>query len=215
MTELQCSFCGKPRDEVKRFIGGPGNIFICNECVGECADVLGDMPPGGRRIELDEMTMKAFLEEFGRPPDSITVGEVLDVYDAQALVVRTRVRKSPKNPEPETPVVATLPTIAKSELDAFLSRKYGVPAINLDSCDEMIAGVADVLPREICTKHKLVPVNRVGTSLVIAMADPSNIHAIDDVKFLTGYNVEVVVATEEEIMRAIEKHVSEKFEKEI
>ncbi|MDO8621811.1 MAG: type II secretion system protein GspE, partial [bacterium] len=55
-------------------------------------------------------------------------------------------------------------------------------------------------------KHALVPVNRVGGSLIIAMADPSNIHAIDDVKFITNLHVEVVVASEAAIRRKIDKH---------
>ena len=51
-------------------------------------------------------------------------------------------------------------------------------------------------------KHQCIPVNRAGASLILAMSDPSNIFAIDDIKFLTGYNIEVVVASEQAIKEA-------------
>src|SRR6185436_9456840 len=63
-----------------------------------------------------------------------------------------------------------------------------------------------LIPKEVSEKHQVVPVNRAGASLIVAMSDPSNIFAIDDVKFLTGYNIEVVVAAEAAIQTAINKY---------
>ena len=62
------------------------------------------------------------------------------------------------------------------------------------------------MPRDVVDKHLVIPVNRAGASLIVAMSDPSNIFAIDDIKFLTGYNIEVVVAAEGAIRAAIDKY---------
>ena len=60
--------------------------------------------------------------------------------------------------------------------------------------------------REVCEKHKIIPVSRSGSSLIVAMADPTNLHAIDDIKFLSGFNVEPVVASETAILASIERY---------
>jgi len=99
--------------------------------------------------------------------------------------------------------------IAEADLTGFLSKQYGVPAISLKDFD-IDEEVLKLIPKATAEKHLVVPVNRAGSSLIVAMSDPSNIFAIDDVKFLTGYNVEVVVASEEAIREAIEKHYAEK-----
>ncbi len=95
--------------------------------------------------------------------------------------------------------------VEESELLSFLSKQYHVPSINLDDF-EVDTEIVGLLTEEVAGKHQVVPVHRAGSSLVVAMADPSNIYAIDDIKFLTGYNVEVVVASESQIQRAIEKY---------
>jgi type IV pilus assembly protein PilB len=95
--------------------------------------------------------------------------------------------------------------IEESTLAQAVSERYGVPSIDLD--DFQIDGeVVALIPEDVAMKHTIVPVNRAGSTLIIATADPSNIFAIDDVKFLTGYNVEVVVAAEEAIRRAIDRY---------
>ncbi len=95
--------------------------------------------------------------------------------------------------------------IEESQLTEFLSRQYGVPAINLAEF-EIDADVIKLIPKEVAEKHQVVPVNRAGGSLIVAMSDPSNIFAIDDIKFLTGYNIEVVVSAEASIQAAIDKY---------
>jgi type IV pilus assembly protein PilB len=101
--------------------------------------------------------------------------------------------------------------IEENELTQFLSKQYGVPAINLSEF-EIDAEVIRLVPREVAEKHQVIPVNRAGASLIVAMADPSNIFAIDDLKFLTGYNIEVVVASDGAIRDAIEKYYGEQSE---
>jgi type IV pilus assembly protein PilB len=95
--------------------------------------------------------------------------------------------------------------IDENELTAFLSRQYGVPPINLTEF-EIDREVIKLIPKEVAEKHMCLPVNRAGSSLIVAMSDPSNIFAIDDIKFLTGYNVEVMVASEQAIKQAIEAY---------
>jgi type IV pilus assembly protein PilB len=95
--------------------------------------------------------------------------------------------------------------ISDDDITSFLSSQYRLPAIDLDSYD-VDAEVIRMVSREVCEKHKILPVSRSGSSLIVAMADPTNLHAIDDIKFLTGYNVEPVVASETAIHQAIERY---------
>jgi type IV pilus assembly protein PilB len=95
--------------------------------------------------------------------------------------------------------------IEENELIAFLSKQYSVPSINLSEF-EIDADVLKVLPKEVVTRHQVIPVNRTGSTLIVAMADPSNIYAVDDIKFITGLKIDVVVASEQAIAESIEKY---------
>src|SRR5579863_9909480 len=99
--------------------------------------------------------------------------------------------------------------IEEQKLTDFLSKQYGVPAINLKDF-EIDAEVIKLVPKEVAEKHLVIPVNRAGPSLIVAMSDPSNIFAVDDLKFLTGYNIETVVASEVAIKEAIEHYYAAK-----
>jgi type IV pilus assembly protein PilB len=97
--------------------------------------------------------------------------------------------------------------ISDGEITNFLSAQYRLPAINLDEY-EIDADIIKLVGRDVCEKHRIIPVSRSGQSLIVAMADPTNLHAIDDIKFLTGYNVEPVVASETAIQTAIDRYYS-------
>lgn len=101
--------------------------------------------------------------------------------------------------------LARLGYINDEEITSFLSNQYRLPAINLDEY-EIDAEVLKIVSKEVCFKHGIVPVSRSGSSLIVAMSDPTNLHAIDDIKFLSGYNVEPVVASETAIAAAIERY---------
>jgi hypothetical protein len=92
--------------------------------------------------------------------------------------------------------------IATDENIHDLAKQYGVPMIDLAAM-EIEPDVLKAVPREICERHNLIPINRSGASIILAMCDPSNIYAMDDIKFLTGYNVEAVLATKVEIKAKI------------
>ncbi len=95
--------------------------------------------------------------------------------------------------------------ISEERLVSFLSKQYGIPAINLNDY-QIDEGVVRLIPPEVAQKYQIMPVARVGANLTIAMVDPSNVFAIDDIKFMTGYNVEPVVASESAIQEAISTH---------
>ncbi|MCS6914353.1 MAG: type IV-A pilus assembly ATPase PilB [Myxococcales bacterium] len=95
--------------------------------------------------------------------------------------------------------------ISEAELTNFLAKQYGVPSINLSEF-EIAPEVIALVPPELAKRHQLIPVNRTGQTLIVVMADPSNIYAIDDLKFRTGLNIEVVVASEQAIEEAIQRY---------
>jgi len=95
--------------------------------------------------------------------------------------------------------------ITEKDLTGFLSRQYGIPTIDL-STHEVDHEIVKLIPEDVAQKYQVIPVSRTGSTLVVAMADPSNIFAIDDIKFLTGYNVEPLVASDASIKTAIEKY---------
>ncbi len=101
--------------------------------------------------------------------------------------------------------------LKEEELADFLSKQFGVPSINLAEF-EIDQEVIKLVPEEQAKKHMLIPINRAGSTLVVAMADPSNMFAISDIEFLTGYKVEVVVAPENTINDAIEGYYSQSSE---
>ena len=94
--------------------------------------------------------------------------------------------------------------VSDEEVTNFLSRQYGVPAINLQYF-EIDSSVVKLVPEETAKRYQILPLSRVGASLTIAMVDPTNVFAMDDIKFMTGFNIEPVVASESAIMDAIDK----------
>jgi type IV pilus assembly protein PilB len=95
--------------------------------------------------------------------------------------------------------------VRDEEITSLLSRQYGVPSINLDHF-EVDPAIIKIIPSETCRKYQILPLSRSGATLTIAMADPTNVFAMDDIKFMTGYNVEPVVASESSLEDAIEKY---------
>src|ERR1700680_3312723 len=94
--------------------------------------------------------------------------------------------------------------LTDEDVTNFLSRQYGVPAINL-SYFEIDPSVVKLIPFETAKRYQILPLSRVGASLTIAMVDPTNVFAMDDIKFMTGFNIEPVVASESSILAGIEK----------
>src|SRR6185503_20083464 len=95
--------------------------------------------------------------------------------------------------------------VSDDTITAILSRQYGIPSVNLElfNIDD---SVLRLIPQEVAQKHSVLPLSRVGATLTLAMVDPTNVFAMDDVKFMTGLNVEPVVVAEASIQEAIAKY---------
>ena len=97
--------------------------------------------------------------------------------------------------------------ISDDVITAVLSRQYGVPSINLDLF-QIEDDVIKLISQEVALKYTVLPISKVGATLTLAMADPTNVFAMDDIKFMTGLNVEPVIASEASIQIAIGKYYS-------
>jgi type IV pilus assembly protein PilB len=95
--------------------------------------------------------------------------------------------------------------VTDEEITSLLSKQYGVPSINLSQF-EIDAAVIKLIPSETANKYQIVPLSRSGATLTIAITDPTNVFAMDDIKFMTGYNVEPVVASETAVTEAIHRY---------
>ncbi|HUL19853.1 MAG TPA: type IV-A pilus assembly ATPase PilB, partial [Thermodesulfobacteriota bacterium] len=95
--------------------------------------------------------------------------------------------------------------IKEDELLSFLSAQYRVPSVKISKM-EINPSVIKLIPSSISKKYFIIPINRMGPKLTVAMVDPSNIVVIDEIKFMTGFNVEPVVASETEIIDAVKKY---------
>ena len=104
--------------------------------------------------------------------------------------------------------------LSDEDVTNFLSRQYGVPAINL-SYFEIDPAVIKLIPYETAKRYQILPLSRVGASLTIAMVDPTNVFAMDDIKFMTGFNIEPVVASESSIVEGIDKSYGTSKEEEL
>jgi type IV pilus assembly protein PilB len=95
--------------------------------------------------------------------------------------------------------------VKDEEITALLSKQYGVPSINLTQF-EIDPAVIKLIPADTAQKYQIIPLSRAGATLTIAMTDPTNVFAMDDIKFMTGYNVEPVVASETAVVEAIQRY---------
>jgi type IV pilus assembly protein PilB len=95
--------------------------------------------------------------------------------------------------------------VKDEEITSLLSKQYGVPSISLGQFD-IDSAVIKLIPADTAQKYQIVPLSRSGSTLTIAMTDPTNVFAMDDIKFMTGYNVEPVVASESAVVEAISKY---------
>lgn len=105
-------------------------------------------------------------------------------------------------------ILAQMGLINEEVMLAFLGKQCGVSYISLAEYGEIPSEVIRIIPESIVRHQNLVPISRDGKVVTVAMADPFNVFAIDDIKMITGYDVQVVIASEAEIKEAIEKYYS-------
>src|SRR5919112_1264738 len=104
--------------------------------------------------------------------------------------------------------------VSDDMITAVLSRQYGVPSVNLELFD-IDESVIRLIPREVADKYSVLPLSRVGATLTLAMVDPTNVFAMDDIKFMTGLNIEPVVVSEASVQEAISRYYSQSREIEL
>jgi type IV pilus assembly protein PilB len=109
-------------------------------------------------------------------------------------------------------ILVKLGFVKDEDITALLSKQYGVPSINLLEFD-IDPAVIKLIPAETSHKYQIVPLSRNGATLTIAMTDPTNVFAMDDIKFMTGYNVEPVVASESAVIDALERYYPTQIKK--
>ncbi len=110
-----------------------------------------------------------------------------------------------KNPEKRIgEILIDLKYIEENELLNALSLQFGIPVVDLKNYD-IKEDIIKIIPEEMIKKYKVIPINRFGNTLLIAIDDPSDINAIDDIKFYTGYNIDVVISSTRAIREVIDK----------
>jgi type IV pilus assembly protein PilB len=127
------------------------------------------------------------------------------ISQAQLRLAQEEQQKTGKN---LGATLAKLGYITEEDITTFLSQQYRVPTVNLE--DDVIApDILKLVQREQCERHCVIPVSHTDKLLMVAMADPTNLNAIDDLKFLTGYNIDPVIASETAITTAIKRYYTE------
>ena len=96
--------------------------------------------------------------------------------------------------------------IDEEKLLTFLSQQYHVPAVNLHTYQAIDPAVIKLVPMELVRKHLVLPLKRVGSTLTVAMADPTNVFGLDDLKFRTNYSIQPVIASEAALLQAVAKY---------
>ncbi len=135
---------------------------------------------------------------------SVRLGELLTkagLITQDQLKEALRVQKDTGGKLGET--LIKLAFVSEEDITECLSQQFGVPSINLQHF-EIDSSVIKLIPADVARKYNILPVNKTGATITIAMADPTNVFAMDDIKFMTGYNVEPVVASELGIKVAID-----------
>ena len=137
---------------------------------------------------------------------SVRLGELLtkaSLISQEQLKEALKVQKETGGKLGET--LIKLGFVSEEDITECLSQQFGVPSINL-SHFEIDPSVIKLIPSDVARKYNILPVNKTGATITIAMADPTNVFAMDDIKFMTGYNVEPVVASELGIKAAIDNY---------
>ena len=138
-----------------------------------------------------------------------------DLLVADGLLTAEQLRKAlaeqKGSPEKIGSVLVRLNFVNEDQLIGFLSRQYGVPSITLAQLD-IESDVLKLVPAPIARKYEVIPVRKMGNSLALAMADPTNVFALDDISFMTNLQVLPLVASQTAIKKAIDRNYESKTE---
>src|SRR2546423_4726233 len=136
-----------------------------------------------------------------------------DLLVADGLLTAEQLKKAlaeqKGSPEKLGSILVRLNLINEDQLIGFLSRQYGVPSITLAQLD-IDHDVLKLVPAPIARKYEVIPVRKMGNSLALAMADPTNVFALDDIAFMTNLQVLPLVASQTSIKKAIDRNYESK-----
>src|SRR6267142_1922189 len=132
-----------------------------------------------------------------------------DLLVADGLLTAEQLKKALA--EQKGSVLIRLSLINEDQLIGFLSRQYGVPSITLAQLD-IDQDVLKLVPAPIARKYEVIPVRKMGNSLALAMADPTNVFALDDISFMTNLQVLPLVASQTAIKKSIDRNYDSKTE---
>jgi len=103
-------------------------------------------------------------------------------------------------------VIARLGYCSEHDITSFLGSQFGLPSADLDQWPAIDPSVISLLSGELAKKHKVLPLQTTGNVLTIAISDPTDIITMDEIRFYTGFNIDLVVASEIGLVRAIERY---------
>jgi type IV pilus assembly protein PilB len=106
-------------------------------------------------------------------------------------------------------ILVELGFVKEEDIAKALTMQYGFPYLPLDNY-EIEPGIVELIPARVARQYMLVPIDKIGNNLSIAMSNPLNEHAIEDVELLSGCTVQTFVSTSSDIKRAIEKYYKDK-----
>src|SRR6266852_3388023 len=181
--------------------------WVDNLC--QCESILAD-PPGNQRFRIRPRSSREYRRDMSQRLGDLLVKE--KVITSEQLEQATKLQKDSHTRLASA--LVKLGFLSDEDVTNFLSRQYGVPAINL-SYFEIDPAVVKLIPYETAKRYQILPLSRVGASLTIAMVDPTNVFAMDDIKFMTGFNIEPVVASESSIIEGIDKAYGTSKEEEL
>src|SRR5215510_1590883 len=138
-----------------------------------------------------------------------------DLLVADGLLTAEQLKKAlaeqKGSPEKLGSLLIRLNFVNEDQLIGFLSRQYGVPSITLAQLD-IDPDVLKLVPAPIARKYEVIPVRKMGNSLALAMADPTNVFALDDISFMTNLQVLPLVASQTALKKAIDRNYESKTE---
>ncbi len=138
--------------------------------------------------------------------------KILKIFIDKKLIKETDLEKALKVQREKggsiSNILVDLGCISKNDLMVVLSHELGIPPINL-SRYKIDPNVIKLLPKKIAKRYQIMPISKMGNTLVVAMVDPLNIFAIDDIKAITGYNISPIITTDRDIKEALTQYYEE------
>ena len=143
------------------------------------------------------------------PPPNVSIERIGELLVAERMITRDQLEQAlreQKNTGTRLGYnLVKLGFIQETELTKMLARQYKMPAVDLSKF-ELDPRIAKLVPGDLAIRHQVLPLKRDGRTLTVALADPTNLGVLDDLKFITRYDIFPVIAGEFTLRGVIEKH---------